>query len=116
MYNNLNEFYKDIKLDISTGSNFIHPHYADLYIKIDVLNTESSGTLTAYSKINLIDKFVPHLFTQVEVKKHSTILDNIDYPGIMSNAIVAIKFSKPEFEYFKISRHQTHANLPRKNA
>jgi len=32
----------------------------------------------------MVDNFVAHLFSHIEVKKHNTLIDEIDYPGIAS--------------------------------
>jgi len=32
----------------------------------------------------MIDNFVAHLFSHIEVKKHNTLIDEIEYPGITS--------------------------------
>ena len=36
----------------------------------------------------MIDNFVAHLFSHIEVKKHNTSIDEIDYPGIASTVNV----------------------------
>jgi hypothetical protein len=32
----------------------------------------------------MVDNFVAHLFSQIEVKKHNTLIDDIEFPGTAS--------------------------------
>ena len=38
------------------------------------------------------DNFVPHLFSQIEVKKHNTLIDDIEFPGIASTIKVCVEY------------------------
>lgn len=113
-FNNLNEPGKDVEFEIWAGDSYIHPHRADLYIKFDVVGQEQGGTYDANANIKLVDNFVPHLFSQIEIRKHGTIIDRIDYPGIASTVVSTLTFSKSEAEALKAGGLITHDRLPRK--
>jgi hypothetical protein len=40
----------------------------------------------------MIDNFVAHLFSHIEVKKHNTTIDEIDYPGIASTVKGCVEY------------------------
>lgn len=83
----------------SSENNFNKPSYkTEFYIDLgDTLFTSGfeyyiSGEIKQIddkdykndSDVKLIDNFVPHLFTSIEVKKHNTVIDQVDFPGITS--------------------------------
>lgn len=41
----------------------------------------------------MIDNFVAHLFDQIEVKKHNTIIDEIEFAGIASTIKGCVSYS-----------------------
>lgn len=114
-FNNFNEPNKDSEFDLQAGDSFIHPHHVDRYIKFEVIGKYEDEPFTGNSNMKLIDNFVPYLLSQVEVRKHGTVIDRIDYLGIPSATIATLKFSKPEMEYFKAGGLITDAKRPRKD-
>ena len=98
---NLNEANREIEYDVDVGDGFVHPHRADLYLQFDVVKKESGDAFPAAANLILVDNFVPHLFSQVEVRKHNTVIDRIDYPGITSTAVGTSKLSKTDAAYYQ---------------
>jgi hypothetical protein len=69
------------KLDLE--DDFINKNI-QYYIAGEFIPTDSTKSYTKDSTVRIIDNFVAHLFTQIEVKKHGTLIDDIDFPGIAS--------------------------------
>jgi len=46
--------------------------------------TDAKNTYNSKNNIKVVDNFVAHMFPQMEVKKHNTIIDAIDFTGIAS--------------------------------
>jgi hypothetical protein len=40
----------------------------------------------------MIDNFVAHLFSQIEVKNHGILIDDIEFPGIASTIKVCVVY------------------------
>jgi hypothetical protein len=43
--------------------------------------------------VRLAHNFVGHLFSKIEIRKHGTLIDDIDYPGIASTVKVCVEYS-----------------------
>lgn len=54
------------------------------HIQGEVVKKSDDSKYPENSTIKLIDNFVPFLFTRIELKKHNTTIDNVDFPGITS--------------------------------
>lgn len=50
----------------------------------EVVKKSDNSAYAAKTNIQLIDNFIPHLFTRIELKKHNTTIDVVDHPGITS--------------------------------
>ncbi|XP_046666417.1 uncharacterized protein LOC124358167 [Homalodisca vitripennis] len=58
---------------------------------------KSDGTeYPAASTIQLIDNFPAYLFSRIELKKHNTLLDSVDHPGITSQVKGLVSYSKSQ--------------------
>ena len=53
---------------------------------------DSTKTYNNKSNITVVNKFVAHLFPQIEVKKHGTLIDEIEFTGIASTAKECVSY------------------------
>jgi hypothetical protein len=56
-------------------------------------STDAAKPYNEKSNIKMTDNFVAHLFSQIEVKKHGTFIDDIEFPGIASTVKVCVEYS-----------------------
>ena len=54
------------------------------YIPGEYKPTDSTKSYNEKSNIKMIENSLAHLFSHIEVKKHSTLIDEIEFPGITS--------------------------------
>ncbi|KAL1487558.1 hypothetical protein ABEB36_015777 [Hypothenemus hampei] len=90
---NLNNVNKRTVFKIDEGDRFLLVKNAkyDIYGKyIHKLDGQNYG---ANANVRLIDNFVAHLFSHIEVKKHNKLLDEIEYPGQASTVKGTVSFS-----------------------
>ena len=60
------------------------------YIAGDFTPADATKSYNDKSNIKMIDNYVAHLFSHIEVKKNNTTIDEIDYPGIASTVKEAL--------------------------
>src|SRR3978361_519159 len=89
---NLNAINKKTTFKVDVGDNFVSPQFK-YYISGKVVQHEDGKDFPANSKIKLIDNFVSHLFTEIEVKKHNKLLDQIEYVGVASTIKGTVSYS-----------------------
>jgi len=89
---NLNAINKKTTFKVDVGDNFVSPQFK-YYISGKVVQHEDGKDFPTNSKIKLIDNFVPHLFTEIEVKKHNKLLDQIEYVGVASTIKGTVSYS-----------------------
>lgn len=77
---------------IEYNENFASKNF-EFYISGEYKKATNSD-YTANSTVKLIDNFIPHLFSFVEVKKHNKIIDEVDYPGITSTMKHYVTYTK----------------------
>ena len=62
------------------------------YIAGEFKSTDATKAYSNKSNVNMIDNFVANLFSHIEVKKHGTVIDEIDYPGIVSTVKGCVEY------------------------
>lgn len=84
--------YIDFKLDQSDAF-----YNARMQYHITGKLTKSDGTdYVAKSTIKLVDNFAAFLFSRIEVKKHNTLIDIVENPGITSTIKGLVKYSNSQ--------------------
>ncbi|XP_054259554.1 uncharacterized protein LOC128984275 [Macrosteles quadrilineatus] len=58
-----------------------------------VVKKSDGAAYSDKTNIKLIDNFVPFLFTRIELKKHNTTIDTVDYPGVTSTVKGILNYS-----------------------
>lgn len=71
---------------------FIGPQFK-YYISGKVIQHENLHDLDENNKVRLIDNFVAHLFSEIEVKKHNKVLDQIEFVGVASTVKGTVSYS-----------------------
>jgi hypothetical protein len=79
---NLNDENKKTTFKLDVEDDFIGKNI-EYYIE-GVITPTGTGKYNNKSNIKLVNNFVAHLFPQIEVKKHGTLIDEIDFAGIAS--------------------------------
>jgi hypothetical protein len=100
-----------LKLDIE--DDFMNKN-VEHYIEGKITPLDSTKTYTNKSDIEMVDNFIAHLFPQIEVKKHGTLIDEIDFAGIAITVKECVTYRGTK-EYndkainsgFKISAHES---------
>jgi hypothetical protein len=54
------------------------------YIQGEFTPKDSTKTYVADNNVRIIHNFVAHLFSQIDVRKQGTLIDDIEFPGIAS--------------------------------
>jgi hypothetical protein len=80
---NLNDENKKTKFKIDLDDDFISKNI-QYYIQGEFTPKDSTKSYAAGNGARMIDNFVAHLFSQIEVRKHGTLIDDIEFPGIAS--------------------------------
>ena len=80
---NLNEENKKRTFKIDIEDDFID-RGIEYYIEGKITPVDAKNTYTNISNIKIVDNFVTHMSPQLEVKKHRSIIDEIDFAGIAS--------------------------------
>lgn len=80
---NLNLPNKKTVFKIDADDSFLLPSF-QYYIYGEYKPEDDTKTYATGANIKLVDNFVAHLFSQVQVKKHNTLLDEIEHVGIAS--------------------------------
>lgn len=80
---NLNEENKKTTFKLDFEDDFIDKNI-EYYIEGKIVPVNATTPYTDKSNIKMVDNFVAHLFPQIEVKKHGTLIDEIDFAGIAS--------------------------------
>jgi hypothetical protein len=78
---NLNAVIEKTTFKPDLGDEFISKNI-QYYIAGEFSSTGSTKSYNDKSNIKMVDNFVAHLFSQIEVKKHNTLIDDIEFPGI----------------------------------
>ena len=78
---NLNEENKKTTFKIDIEDDFIDKNI-EYYIEGKITPTDAKNTYNRKSNIKMVDNFMAHMFSQIEVKKHNTIIDLVDFTGI----------------------------------
>ena len=77
----MNEVNKKTELQLDLEDEFlsknIQYYIAGKFTPVDTTKSYKEG-----NTIRMIGNFVAHLFSHIEVKKHKTLIDEIQYPGI----------------------------------
>jgi len=79
----LNAENKKTKFQLDLENNFFSKNIK-YYIAGELTPADATKSYNNESNIKMVDNFVAHLFSHIEVKKHDTLIDEIDYPGIAS--------------------------------
>jgi hypothetical protein len=78
-----------LKLDFE--NNFIS-RKIQYYIAGDFTPADATKSYKERSTIKMIDNYLAHLFSNIEVKKHNTTIGGIDYPGITSTVKGCVEY------------------------
>jgi hypothetical protein len=62
------------------------------YIAGEITLTDSTKPYSNKSYVKVVDNFVAHLFSQIEVKKHGTLVDDVENPGIASTVKCFVEY------------------------
>lgn len=90
----LNDSNKKTEFNIDFGDGFCSSKF-QFYISGKL--TKTDGTDYAdNANIKLVDNFVPFLFSNIEVKKHNKLVDEIEYPGQLSTIKGTMTYSKSD--------------------
>lgn len=79
---NVNSDNKKTLFQIDIGDNFCGSEF-QYYITGTYKHADDTKNYGAKSNVKLIDNFVGHLFSQIDVKKHNKLIDEIEFPGIV---------------------------------
>src|SRR5436190_796643 len=90
----LNSVNKKTEFNIDFGDGFCTSKFQ--YYISGTLKKSDNSDYPADATIKLIDNFVPYLFTKIEVRKHNKLIDEIEYPGILSTVKGTITYSKTD--------------------
>ncbi|MCL2860709.1 MAG: hypothetical protein FWF46_09290 [Oscillospiraceae bacterium] len=85
----LNAENKKTKFQLDLENNFISKNI-QYYIAGELTPKDATKSYNDKSNIKMVDNFVAHIFSHIEVKKHDTLIDEIDYPGIASTVKCAL--------------------------
>ena len=77
----LNDENKETSFKLDLEDDFIIKNI-QYYIAGEFIPTDSTKSYAKDNTVKLIDNFVAHLYPQIEVKKHGTLIDDIEFPGI----------------------------------
>lgn len=80
---NLNYGNKKTTLKLDIEDDFISKDI-EYYIEGKITPLDVTKTYSNKSNIKMLNNFVVHLFPQIEVKKHGTVIDERDFTGIVS--------------------------------
>jgi len=80
---NLNEENKTTTFKLDIEDDFISKDI-EYYIEGKISPVNATKTYNNKSNIKMVNNFVAHLFPQIEVQKHGTLIDEIDFAGIAS--------------------------------
>jgi len=80
---NLNEENKKTTFKIDIEDDFISKNI-EYYIEGNIAPVDATKKYSSTSNIKMVNNFVAHLFPQIEVKKHGTLIDEIDFTGVAS--------------------------------
>ena len=90
----MNSVNKKTEFNIDFGDGFCTSKFQ--YYISGTLKKSDNSDYPADATIKLIDNFVPYLFTKIEVRKHNKLIDEIEYPGILSTIKGTITYSKTD--------------------
>lgn len=94
---NINLYNQNIDFDINIGDGFCYPHHAHCYMQFEVVHKDDGSNFTTYpSNIKLVENFFPHMFSDITIRKHGTIIERIDHPGIVSTTMVRSYYSSDD--------------------
>ena len=62
------------------------------YITEKISPLDATKTYNNRSNIKMVNNFMAHLFPQIEVKKHGTIIDEMEFTGITSTVKVCVSY------------------------
>lgn len=89
---NLNNVNKKTTFKIVEGDGFLHTRGAKYFISGKYLHED--GTNYGHeANVKLVDNFVAHLFSHIEVEKHNKLLDEIEYTGQASTIKATVNYS-----------------------
>lgn len=64
------------------------------HIRGKVVKKSDGSDYADKSNIQLVDNFAAFLFSRVELKKHNTLIDSVDFPGITSTVKALLSYSE----------------------
>jgi ABC-type polar amino acid transport system ATPase subunit len=64
----------------------------EYYVEGKITPVDSKISYNNKRNIKMVNNFVAHLFSQIEVKKHGTIIDEIGFAGIASTVKVCVSY------------------------
>jgi hypothetical protein len=82
----------NFKLDIE--DDFISKNI-EYYIDGNISHAVAKGEYNLKTNFKLVDNFVAQMFPQIEVKKHNTLIDEIDYTGVASTVKGCVSYTGP---------------------
>lgn len=106
---NLNNINKKTTFKIDEGDGFLHIRGAKYFISGKYL-LENGTDYPKKSNVRLIENFVAHLFSHIEVKKHNKLLDEIEYPGQASTIKGCVSYSSDQNGSLSNSGFRTRFN------
>lgn len=92
---NMNVPNKKIVFKIKAEDDFVIPKF-QYYISGEFAPIDSTKTYTASANVKLVDNFIAHLFSRIELKKHNTLLDQIENVGVASTVKILSQYG---FDY-----------------
>lgn len=66
------------------------------HIEGELVKKSNGGAYDANTKIKLVDNFPAFLFSRIELKKHNTTIDSVDFPGITSTVKGLLTYAAQE--------------------
>ena len=91
---NLNDENKKTVFKLDIEDDFISKNI-EYYIEGKIAPVDTTKTYDNKSNIKLVDNFVANLFPKIEVKKHGTIIDKVDFAGVTSTVQECVSYSGP---------------------
>jgi hypothetical protein len=88
---NLNDENKKTAFKLDIEDDYIDKNF-EYYIEGKITPVDATKPYTNKSNIKLVNNFLVHLFPQIEVKKHGTLIDEIDFTGIASTVKGCVSF------------------------
>lgn len=88
---NLNAVNRKTTFKIDLDDDFISKN-KKYYIAGELKSQDPAKPYKPEDNVKLMDNFVSHLFSQIEVKKHNTLIDEVEYAGVASTVKCAASY------------------------